>query len=162
VMIKYALLGFLAWSFLSTSQAATADLRNEKAATLREGGVRLLVNVGQSRADEECRSANSWRWGVEQACPAKIISSITLEFRGKQVFVPYSAFSDLGNPASISVELDPTGNKYSIKILGGDAATSYVALLKFKSDVLLEKIVRHGEFPDGAWEKTVYKFNIAQ
>jgi hypothetical protein len=49
---------------------------------------------------------------------------------------------------------------FQLEIHGGDAGTSYNVILKFDKGHLSEKIVRHGEFPDEAWELTKYGFNF--
>jgi len=142
--------------------AATTNLHKVGITTLVDGPVRVSVSLENGRTTEDCPNARSWRWGSEQACPAQRISAIEVGYRKHSVFIPYSAFADLGNPTSLVIERGSASNTYSIKIVGGDAATSYSATLKFKAELLLEKIVRHGEFPESAWEKTLYNFNVMQ
>ena len=76
----------------------------------------------------------------------------------ESVFIPLSAFADLGNPRDIRIE-NYGGKSFGIVLTGGDAATSYTAKLEFVNNLLAERTVRHGEFPEEAWEKTQYKFN---
>jgi hypothetical protein len=158
---------------ISVVDAAAADLWTEDA-TIIEDPIRLVVKLKTFQIDEnrpsasswewggDCPSANSWRWGSEWECPQRRISALEVAFEKQAVFIPYSAFSDLGNPGSIQIERSAKDTSYSIKIRGGDAATSYSAVLKFKSGLLLERIVRSGEFPSDAWEKTIYKFNTEE
>ena len=106
----------------------------------------------------ECKAASSWRWGAENKCPGSYISSMEVNIDNNPVFIPLSAFADLGNPREIRIETY-TEKKFAIILIGGDAATSYTAKLDISNGLLIERLVSHGEFPDGAWEKTLYKFN---
>lgn len=149
---------------LGTSLAADAamiNLQTTDSATLADGAIKIIVKLEKLPMLSTCLNASSWRWGSEQSCPNRLIASLEVEFQKQPVFIPYSAFADLGNPSSISIERRAKGKTYFIKIKGGESATSYSAVLKFKAGLLIEKIVRHGEFPDNAWEKTSYKFNTS-
>jgi hypothetical protein len=75
-----------------------------------------------------------------------------------RVFVPISAYSDLGNPRSSTIETADKG--FQIVVRGGDAATSYKATLVFEGGLLRSRKVVNGEFPDEAWEETIYSFNV--
>jgi hypothetical protein len=79
---------------------------------------------------------------------------------GKPIFVPLSAFADLGNPRKVRIESRKEKGRFAVILTGGDAATSYSATLEFRDNLLSERLVRHGEFPDQSWEKTLYKFNV--
>ncbi|MEW6108482.1 MAG: hypothetical protein AB1632_04830 [Nitrospirota bacterium] len=79
---------------------------------------------------------------------------------GESIFIPLSAFADLGNPRSVNIESGKRKNRFAVVLNGGDAATSYTARFDFRDNILSERVVRHGEFPDQSWEKTTYKFNI--
>ena len=161
-MIKNILISLFLFTQVLLADAATIELQARESATLSEGPIKVIVNLEKLESVTHCPSASSWRWGSEQACPSSRIASLEISFRNKSVFIPYSTFADLGNPVSLEIEQDNKGITYSVKIAGGDAATSYKATIKFKSDLLLEKIVRHGEFPDSAWEKRYYKFNLTE
>jgi hypothetical protein len=159
---KGAILAILISFQMSVTGAAAADLRTVESVTLGDGPIELVAKLEDSQAGVGCPNASSWRWGSEQVCPRRRVASLDVAFEGRPVFIPYSAFADLGNPTSIQVESSAKSTLYSIKIVGGNAGTSYSAVLKFKSGLLLEKMVLHGEFPADAWEKTIYKFNFAQ
>lgn len=160
-MIKKLTIALLLLVSLAVN-AATSSLNMAGITTLVDGPVKISVSLESGRTTGDCPGANSWRWGSEQACPEQRISSFEVGYQRQAVFIPYSAFADLGNPTSIAIERGSAGGTYSIKIAGGEAATSYNVILKFKAGLLLEKVVRHGEFPKNAWEKTLYKFNVMQ
>ena len=120
--------------------------------------IKVYVTKSTYPDSMECKSASSWRWGAENKCPNFYISEMLVSRDDETIFIPLSAFADLGNPKDVKVE-SHSKDGFSVVVIGGDAATSYTARLEFNKSVLVEKIVRHGEFPDEAWEKTKYKFN---
>lgn len=104
-----------------------------------------------------CVSGENWRWGAEGTCPQTKVSKILVSFKKQPVFIPVSAFADLGNPRKAEIAQIKEG--FAIEIIGGDAATSYKAVLMFKDGFLVSKKVVSGEFPDVAWEETRYGWN---
>lgn len=108
---------------------------------------------------QECITADGWRWGSEDIPPTTSISSLTVTISKKKIFIPKSAYLDLGNPRSIAVKQQ--NQKIIIEISGGDAATAYKALLELWTGVLQERIVANAEFPDAARETTIYDFNYS-
>lgn len=106
-----------------------------------------------------CKAADSWMWGSEQSCPKNIIETFEVQKGNEKIFIPISAFTDLGNPQKLIIEQNKPDDVFTITIVGGDASVSYAAALNFKDGYINEKIVRHGEFPNEVWEKTTYKFN---
>lgn len=138
---------------------SSADVKATDFATLSSQDVKLTIHIEKPLSTDLCRSANSWRWGTEQSCPSRKIGSIEMSFNGRSVFIPYSAFADLGNPTTIRLRQEAKSLRYAISIRGGDAATSYECVLRLKGGVLQERNVKSGEFPDDAWEKTTYRFN---
>lgn len=99
-----------------------------------------------------------FRWGGEDAmAPLTLITSIVVQSGADELFVPLSAYSDLGDPRRISLKASATG--FELAIAGGDAAVAYNAILVFKEGWLTRRRVAHGEFPDEAWEETKYAYN---
>lgn len=88
--------------------------------------------------------------------PKSVISLIDLRIGNEKVFIPLSAYSDLGNPMQASLE--KAGHGFKITITGGDTATSYKAVLIFDNEHIQRRRVSLGEFPDEVWEETVYSF----
>lgn len=154
---------FVVLMLLVTLQAfaqTSADVKAADSATLGNQDIKLTMRFENFTPTDSCLSASFWRWGAEQSCPMRKIGSIKISFKGRSVFIPYSAFADLGNPKTIGLRQEAKGSNYTITIHGGDAATSYECVLKIKGSVLQEKHVMSGEFPDKAWEKTSYRFNF--
>lgn len=99
-----------------------------------------------------------FRWGGEDAtAPPTLIASIVVRSGTDKLFVPLSAYSDLGDPRRIS--LKPTAAGFELAIAGGDAGVAYNAVLVFEKGWLTRRRVAHGEFPDEAWEETQYAYN---
>lgn len=113
-----------------------------------------LITVPVSKTLERM----GYRWGGEDLEPPKtLVSHLTAAIRGQDVFIPLSAFADLGNPHTVEVKMTKLG--FDILISGGDASASYHARLAFDKSALVRRRVQHGEFKNEAWEETRYKFN---
>jgi hypothetical protein len=99
-----------------------------------------------------------YRWGGEDMEPPQtVFSQLVVVVGGHDVFVPLSAFADLGSPRTVEVKVTRRG--FDLIIGGGDASASYRALLAFEGRELTRRRVQHGEFPKEAWEETRYRFN---
>lgn len=117
-------------------------------------GKQIIVRVDVARTVQE--HCGNWRWGAEAECPKLAVADVQV-FVGKEVlFVPRSAFVDLGSPHHLSVS--PTKAGFEIVIQGGDAATSYNARLRFSIGQIWSRRVESGEFPKSAWEETKFSF----
>lgn len=134
---------------------------DEKELAAQDKYVSVKAKVSPYRSSEPCVAAASWRWGAENSCPKSTVSALEISVDGVAVFMPVSAFLDLGNPRSVRIDPSREGQSL-ITIVGGDAATSYAATLQLGGHVLAERVVRHGEFPDESFEKTVYGFNFGE
>jgi hypothetical protein len=95
-------------------------------------------------------------WGSERRLPDWIPIKTEISINGKKVRVPLSAFCDLTNIELVKIEMKD--KFYVLHIQGGDAASSYFAEIFFDKHVR-KRIVRHGEFPDEAWQNTIYSVN---
>jgi hypothetical protein len=131
----------------------------DKELFFESGQVRTTITVTSLPASQPCKAAASWIWGAENTCPDTVVGALEVKVAGEPIFVPLSAFADLGNPRSVRIESRKGKGRFAIILTGGDAATSYSATLEFRDNLLSERVVRSGEFPDQAWGKTLYKFN---
>lgn len=121
-------------------------------------GASIIVTACTKEYSSAFPYSKGFRWGVELRVPRSLIISLEVVIGGKEIFVPLSAYFDLTNPREISLETTQTG--FRIIIQGGDAATSYEAELIFEKNYIQRRRVSHSEFPDVAWEETVYSFNV--
>lgn len=120
-----------------------------------------LVNVSIETIDPPngYTYSKAYMWGGDDMSPPKkIIKSITVVKNGQMIFIPLSAYSDLGNPRKISLEKRPA-HGFRLIINGGDAAGSYSAMLDFKNNEISRRKVVLGEFPKEVWEETTFSFN---
>jgi len=100
---------------------------------------------------------HAFMWGGDEtAVPKTVITAIDVRIGSEKIFVPLSAYSDLGDPHQTSLENMEHG--FKLIITGGDAAVSYKAVLVFDKENIQRRKVTHGEFPDEVWEETVYSF----
>lgn len=99
---------------------------------------------------------DGWRWGAEGNNPKEIISKIEVRVNGRQVFVPISAYLDLGNPRVIGGMVK--NKELTLMIKGGDAATSYEARLKVGNEAVKHRKVVNGEFSIESTEETTYRY----
>ncbi len=96
-------------------------------------------------------------WGGEVGQPPQaVLSSIQITEKNKTIFVPLSAYADLGDVKAAS--LKPTKRGFELALYGGNTATSYDAILIFSQGYLVSRTVRLVEFPDEALERTIYSF----
>lgn len=144
---------------LTNTVAQSAALLHDTEISAASGRINAKVLVTPFPGAQTCKAASSWRWGAENACPNAVIGSVELRINEELVFVPISAFADLGNPRVVQIDQRKGKDRFAVILVGGDAATSYKATLEFQKDILLERVVRHGEFPTESWERTIYKFN---
>ena len=103
--------------------------------------------------------SKAYMWGGDEASPPKkIIKVITVLRNGQTIFIPLSAYADLGDPRKIILAKLPA-HGFRLIINGGDAAGSYGAMLDFKKSDIFHRKVVSGEFPKQVWEETTFSFN---
>ena len=103
--------------------------------------------------------SKAYMWGGDETFPPKkIIRAIAVLKNGEPIFIPLSAYADLGNPRKISLKKLPS-HGFRLIISGGDAAGSYNATLDFNKNEISRRKVVSGEFPKEVWEETTFSFN---
>ena len=103
-------------------------------------------------------SNTAMQWGVETEPPKSILTSMSITIGSKDVFVSQSAYCGLANPYEICLTENNKG--FSITIFGGQTAASYKAEIIVQDGYIQRRKVSHGEFPNVAWEETVYSYNL--
>ena len=120
------------------------------------GGL-IRVTITQSQLDSSYPYRGPLLWGGDtQALPQRVVSSIKIQKDNKGMFVPLSAYADLGD--AMSVSFDSIKDGFRVSLHGGNTATSYDATLFFERGFLRRREVRLRELPDDRWEKTTYAF----
>ena len=101
------------------------------------------------------KDALIWGGDVGQT-PNTILSSIKIQEGGNVIFLPLSAYSDLGVVHHGSLIPQKTG--FRLELSGGDTGTGYSAIFVFDHGYLRNRTVRNNEFPDSRVDTTTYKF----
>jgi hypothetical protein len=120
-------------------------------------GEQVLVGIKTIRYTPMIPFKKGFRWGTVSNMPKKLIGELNVKVGVEEVYIPFSAYCDLTNPRKLSARVK--GEEFVLTIMGGDAAGSYTAELFFNEKVIKRKKVCHNEFPDVAWEETIYSFN---
>ena len=121
-------------------------------------GNTVQIEISQAKLDLSSflyRDALLWGGDVNEL-PQTVLISIHITQNRKALFVPLSAYSDLGDVKFASV--DPTKKGFTVHVHGGGTATGYDATFSFSQGFLTTRTVRNREFPDESWEKTQYSF----
>jgi hypothetical protein len=101
--------------------------------------------VGKNRRFAQCTYARF---------PCVLTGWISILVNENEIFIPRSAYSDLGDITS--AEVSPNGNLFVLTIKGGDASESYIARLVFDKERVLERRLYSGEDPQHATEVSRY------
>jgi len=134
-----------------------SSAKSKELSILTDDGKRFQVKIEIVKPPKNFIYKEGWRWGSEQATPKYIIRRIKAWWGSDEIFIPLSAYIDLSNPNDVF--LKKQGNELHLIVKGGDAGSSYEALLIFVKAIIRSRKVIHGEFPDEAWEETKYSFN---
>lgn len=119
------------------------------------------VSVMVTETPKEYLHDKASMWGGDEgnlSLPKKIIRSIDIIKNKQKIFIPFSAYADLGDPEHVALE-SLSARRFRLIITGSDAGGSYRATLEFKNNEIFSRKVVSGEFPQDAWEETRYKFN---
>lgn len=121
-------------------------------------GQKIEATILASRPASDFLFRKRYIWGGDESePPALLIEAIEITVAGEEVFVPLSAFADLGSPKMASIAV--SGSGFELRIVGGDAGGAYDAILSFDGPWLIRRRVSSRSFPDDAWEETNYAFN---
>lgn len=121
-------------------------------------GTIITTKISSIPMPTEYPFKTAFQWGGDHLEPPKfVIGAITASKGDKQLFLPLSAYSDLGNPRLASLVVTADGAR--LKIVGGDAGGAYDAVFTFDASGLKERRVSSREFPNRAWEETKYSYN---
>lgn len=123
----------------------------------RVAGRSLNVVISQSRIRESYPYKEALLWGGDVGeLPRTVMTGIRIDYGKEAVFVPVSAFGDLGDVQRAS--LAPEGRGFVLRLHGGNTAAAYDATLRFDRGFITSRTVRLREFPDQRWDKTTFAF----
>jgi hypothetical protein len=135
--------------------AVDADGRTELSLTRTDGAVRIVIMQTVVHDSYPYKDAILWGGDVGEL-PKTIVTSIQVRIGTEEIFIPLSAYSDLGNVKFASI--DSADHGFTLRIHGGDGATSYDAALAFKRTYLISREVALREFPKERRDATSYSF----
>jgi hypothetical protein len=120
-------------------------------------GTPVKIEVRKVKISSRYPYPHAFIWGGDELdMPKTVITALDILSGTEKIYVPLSAYSDLGDPNQVSLERTQKG--FQIIIQGGEAASSYKAVLVFNHENIKRRKVIHGEFPDEVWEETTYSF----
>lgn len=143
-----------------TEEVAQGSVRPNLDAQFEDAAHRVVrVAVLTQNTPADFVHAHSYGWGGDDLTPPRwIVGGIKITRGKEQLYVPLSAYADLGEPRSLVAEPGKDGS-FTLTLKGGDAGGSYSARLEFNNGELASRKVSSGEFPKDAWEETHYTFN---
>jgi hypothetical protein len=103
-------------------------------ATFRTSTVQISATEEKNRRFAQCTYSR---------IPCSLTEQVRVLIDGNEVFIPRSAYADLGDITS--AEFATTDSLVALTIRGGDASESYVAKLLFGKDGLAERRLYSGE-----------------
>lgn len=123
----------------------------------RLAGRSLTVIISQAKIGDSYPYKDALLWGGDVGeLPRTVMTAIRIDYGGEAVFVPISAFGDLGDIQRASLTVVRKG--FILHLHGGNTAASYDATLRFDHGFITSRTVRLREFPDQTWEKTTFSF----
>jgi hypothetical protein len=91
-------------------------------------------------------------WGTE---PETVIGRLVVKRGDRELFVPFSAYSDLANITSVRVR--ESGSDVAVDFFGGTGGEAYqVTFVFLKSEYLRSRNVFLRRMPKDVWEETKY------
>jgi len=136
--------------------AVTAEGHTELT-LVRPSGSAVRVVLSQTKLGDSYPYKDALLWGGDVGeLPRTVLISIQVKDGDEIIFVPLSAYGDLGDVKWVS--LDRTAKGYVLHLHGGDTAASYDAALTFDRGYLVSRTVALREFREQRWEKTSYSF----
>jgi hypothetical protein len=121
------------------------------------GGDTVRVAIGQVSLGANYPYRDALLWGGDVGEPPQtVLNTLQVKENNEVIFVPLSAYSDLGNVKTGS--LDATKEGFTLSLHGGDTAASYDVTLSFEHGYLKNRTVSLREFPVERREKTSYSF----
>jgi len=154
-----ALLAYSVTVAVTGSHACAAEPKRdiEQSATL--GKDRITVRLFLTSSSAERKQGRMQFWGPTSAGLA--IGGAQVLWNGSPISVPASAFIDLLAPREIDIVSGAGDGEAVIVVHGGDAAAAYEARIHVQRGVVKRRRVMAAEFPDEAWEETVYQPNLS-
>ena len=116
----------LAWGLVTSCFASPTGARE----AIRQSFGSVSVAVGTADIPRDFTGSEAMLIPGYAALSVLIVQ-FDLRVSGKSVYVPFDAFAGLGDPRSVDVRKVGTRNGWRLTLVGGDASTSYCAVMQF-------------------------------
>jgi hypothetical protein len=141
--------------------AQTLQKINQSGCTKLELSVKnekpVNAEICSAQVTEAYPYKGAFLWGGDVGeLPGSVVISIHVFADDKNILVPLSAYSDLGDVHYASLEASDKG--FSLNLHGGETATGYDAKLEFENGHLVSRDIESREFPQQVKETTKYLF----
>jgi hypothetical protein len=138
-------------------QVALTPNRSTELALTRPAATPVNVTVSLTALLSSFPYKNALLWGgdVDQL-PKQVVGVVQVSEGDQVVFVPLSAYGDLGDVKFAA--LNATKDGFTLELHGGNTASEYDAELKFAAGYLVSRKVALREFPNERTETTRYAF----
>jgi len=163
VQLRLKVLGILTVPFLMLASASTQPIGHlhkviaDGSTHLSLGHPNVQVTLQTAKVPNDFFYKNALFWGAETGfLPPNLVRALRVREDSQELFVPLSAYSDLGDIHRASLRPSPHG--FILSLYGGETATGYVAALRFANGYLVSRAVSSDEFPQSAREETRYSF----
>lgn len=159
IVLLLACLGLMSAYPADTLHSIKAEGRTEISLTPSSGKA-IHVTVLQTTIGNSFPYKNALLWGGDvDVMPKSVLSSIEIQEGQDPIFIPLSAYGDLGDVKTASVSSSTHG--FTLILHGGSTATAYDAALSFEGGHLASRAVILREFPERR-EKASYSFPSRQ
>jgi len=145
--------------FFYNSRIYGAEFNSKGVAELTgtlNNGKKVKIELKKEKISQNYPYKNAVIWGTIKGMPTDLIAEITIIEDHKNIFIPLSAYSDLGNLNNASLKI--AGNAYHVIIEGGDAGGGYKAIISIEKGKIKQRQVDDLEFEGVIGEKTTYSF----
>jgi len=88
----------------------------------------------------------------------ELVAELNVQYGNQSVNVPPSVYRDLAN--IYKVDFETTTERISLLLSGGDASSSYIAVVQFVGSSIIARKVSSRNFPDEAYESTAYSYTM--
>lgn len=120
-------------------------------------GDSVTVDLQQAKIETSYPYRDGLIWGGDVGeLPQSILISLHVQRGAETIYVPMSAYGDLGDVKSASLHASARG--FVVSLHGGTTAAAYDVTLTFSAEYIVERLVALREFPKQRREKTTYSF----
>lgn len=123
-------------------------------ASLRGNEFRALFRTSLAPISTSTSPEQNFAQCTSSRVPCSLTAEIKLFATSREVFVPRSAYADLGDISN--AELTTSNRLFVLTIRGGDASEAYIAKIEFNRERVLRRLLYSAEDPAHPLEVSQY------